>query len=87
MLKLYSFCRSSAAYRVRIALHYKGLPFETVPIHLTRDGGIQHSEEYRAVNPQRRVPALVLPGGEVLVQSLAIIDYLEDVNPQPADGQ
>ena len=51
-MQLYSFFRSSAAYRVRIALNVKGLPFETVPIHLTKDGGRQHSPEFHAVNPQ-----------------------------------
>ncbi len=83
-MKLYSFFRSSAAYRARIALNLKGVSFETVPIHLSRDGGRQHSAEYRAVNPQSRVPALMLSSGEVLLQSLAIIDYLDDVYPDPA---
>jgi maleylacetoacetate isomerase len=83
MLKLYSYFRSSAAYRVRIALNLKGVAFETIPVHLTRDGGAQHAPEYRAVNPQQRVPALVLPSGEVLLQSLAIIDYLDEVYPDP----
>lgn len=83
-MKLYSYFRSSAAYRARIALNLKGISYETVPIHLTRDGGQQHSAEYRAINPQSRVPALVLPGGEVLLQSLAIIAYLDEVYPDPA---
>ena len=61
-MQLYSFFRSSAAYRVRIALNVKGLPFETVPIHLTKDGGRQHSPAFHAVNPQERVPALALRG-------------------------
>jgi maleylpyruvate isomerase len=82
-VQLYSFFRSSAAYRVRIALNLKGLPFDTVPIHLTRDGGRQHSPEFHAVNPQERVPALALPG-EVLLQSLAIIEYLDEIHPEPA---
>jgi maleylpyruvate isomerase len=82
-VKLYSFFRSSAAYRVRIALNLKGLAYETVGIHLTKDGGRNRSPEYRAVNPQMRVPALALPGGEVLIQSLAIIDYLDEVYPEP----
>jgi maleylacetoacetate isomerase len=82
-VQLYSFFRSSAAYRVRIALNLKGLPFDTVPIHLTKDGGRQHSPEFHAVNPQERVPALALPG-EVLLQSLAIIEYLDEVHPDPA---
>jgi maleylacetoacetate isomerase len=83
-VKLYSYFRSSAAYRVRIALNLKGIDYETVPIHLQKDGGRQKSAEYRAVNPQMRVPALELPGGDVLVQSLAIIDYLEETFPEPA---
>ncbi len=82
-MKLYSFFRSSAAYRVRIALNLKGLAYETIGIHLTKEGGRNRSPEYRAVNPQMRVPALALPGGEVLIQSLAIIDYLDEVYPDP----
>jgi maleylacetoacetate isomerase len=81
-VQLYSFFRSSAAYRVRIALNVKGLPFETVPIHLTKDGGRQHSPAFQAVNPQERVPVLALPG-DVLLQSLAIIEYLDEVHPEP----
>lgn len=82
-MKLYSFFRSSAAYRVRIALNLKGVAYETIGIHLTKEGGRNRSPEYRAVNPQMRVPALALPGGEVLIQSLAIIDYLDEVYPDP----
>ncbi len=80
-MKLYSFFRSSAAFRVRIALGLKGLPYETVPIHLTR--GEHRAEAFRGVNPQRRVPALVLDDGTVLIQSLAIIEYLDEIHPQP----
>ncbi|MEZ5788259.1 MAG: maleylacetoacetate isomerase [Xanthobacteraceae bacterium] len=80
---LYSFFRSSAAYRVRIALNLKGLAYETVGIHLSKDGGRHRSAEYRAINPQMRVPALRLDGGEVLTQSLAIIDYLDETRPDP----
>jgi len=82
-VKLYSYFRSSAAYRVRIALNLKGMPYEMVPIHLTKDGGHQRKPEFRAINPQMRVPALELPGGEVLTQSLAIIEYLDDIHPKP----
>jgi maleylpyruvate isomerase len=82
-VKLYSYFRSSAAYRVRIALNLKGIAYETVPIHLVRDGGHNKRPEFRAVNPQMRVPALVTPGGDVLIQSLAIIDYLDDIQPEP----
>lgn len=83
-MKLYSYFRSSAAYRVRIALNLKGLPYEMESIHLTRDGGKQFSDAFRAINPQMRVPALQLSGGEVLTQSLAIIDYLDEVFPDPS---
>jgi len=82
-VKLYSYFRSSAAYRVLIALNFKEIAYDIVPIHLLKDGGHHKSAEYRAINPQMRVPALELPGGEVLVQSLAIIDYLEETFPEP----
>ena len=82
-MKLYTYFRSSAAYRVRIALNLKGLDYETVPIHLTRDGGQQRKPDYVAVNPMMRVPALVLSGGEVLTQSMAIIEYLDETYPDP----
>jgi maleylacetoacetate isomerase len=82
-VKLYSYFRSSAAYRVRIALNLKKLPYETVPIHLIKDGGRQHTPEFRAINPQSRVPALELSSGEVLTQSLAIIEYLDEIQPEP----
>ena len=82
-MKLFSYFRSSAAYRVRIALNLKELPYEIVPIHLTKDGGRQHTQEFRAINPLARVPALKLSGGEVLTQSLAIIEYLDEIHPEP----
>ena len=82
-MKLYTYFRSSAAYRVRIALNLKGLPYEMVPVHLTKDGGQQHKPDFHAINPQERVPALVLSSGEVLTQSLAIIAYLDEVEPEP----
>ena len=82
-MKLYSYFRSSAAYRVRIALNLKGLPYETVPVHMLKDGGRHKSAEYRSVNPQARIPALALSGGDVLTQSLAIIEYLDEVHPDP----
>jgi maleylacetoacetate isomerase len=82
MLRLYSYWRSSASYRVRIALNLKGLDYEIVPIHLMRDGGQQYGTAYRAVNPQQRVPFLV--DGELrLGQSLAIVDYLDARHPEP----
>jgi len=77
-LTLYSYWRSSAAYRVRIALHLKELEFETIPVHLLRNGGEQRSEAYLALNPQGRVPVLT-HGERVLTQSLSICEYLDEV--------
>jgi maleylpyruvate isomerase len=82
-VKLYSYFRSSAAYRVRIAFNLKGLGYETVPIHLQKEGGQNLKPEYRAINPQMRVPTLKLDSGELLTQSLAIIEYLDEVHPHP----
>ena len=82
-MKLYSYFRSSAAYRVRIALNLKNLPYEMAFVHLTRDGGQQRKPEFAAINPQKRVPVLELSSGEVLTQSLAIIAYLDEVYPEP----
>jgi len=82
-VQLYTYFRSSAAYRVRIALNLKGLTAETVPIHLQKEGGLNKKPEYRAVNPQMRVPAVRLDSGEVLTQSLAIIEYLDEIHPEP----
>jgi maleylacetoacetate isomerase len=81
-MKLYTFFRSSASYRVRIALNLKGLKYEQAPIHLRRGGGEQLSAAYKAINPQALVPALE-DGGKILTQSLAIIEYLEERYPQP----
>ena len=82
-VKLYSYFRSSAAFRVRIALNLKGIAYETVPVHLVKDGGHNRRPEFRAVNPQMRIPALVTPTGDVLIQSLAIIEYLDETHPEP----
>ena len=82
-MKLYSYFRSSAAYRVRIALNLKGLAYDTASIHLVKEGGHNRRPEFRAVNPQMRVPVLVAPTGDVLIQSLAIIEYLEETHPDP----
>jgi maleylacetoacetate isomerase len=82
-VKLYTYFRSSAAYRVRIALNLKGLSSEMIPIHLQKQGGLNRKPEYRAVNPQMRLPAFQLDSGEVLIQSLAIIEYLDEVHPKP----
>jgi maleylacetoacetate isomerase len=80
---LYSFFRSSAAYRVRIAFNLKGLGYDTAAIHLRKEGGQNRKPAYRAINPQMRVPALKLDSGELLTQSLAIIEYLDEVHPRP----
>jgi maleylacetoacetate isomerase/maleylpyruvate isomerase len=82
MLRLYTYFRSSAAYRVRIALNLKGLAYEAVPVHLLRDGGQQNQPAYRALSPLGTVPALQT-GDATLTQSLAIIEYLEETHPQP----
>ncbi|GLQ89277.1 maleylacetoacetate isomerase [Dyella flagellata] len=82
-LVLYSYWRSSAAFRVRIALNLKGLSYETRAVHLVRDGGEQHSPDYVALNPQQLVPTLV-DGDKVITQSMAIAEYLEDIHPHPA---
>ena len=82
-MKLYSYWRSSAAYRVRIALNLKGLDYEVAPVHLLKNDGEQHLAEYQSINPQGVVPALV-DGNVRIGQSLAIIDYLEERYPQPA---
>lgn len=83
MIKLYSYFRSSAAFRVRIALNLKGVPHEIVPIHLLKDGGEQFAEHYVRTNPLSLIPALE-DSGQVLFQSLAIIEYLEERYPEPA---
>ena len=81
-MKLYTFFRSSASYRVRIALNLKGLAYEQAPVHLRRGGGEQLMPAYTAINPQALVPALE-DGGKVYTQSLAIIEYLEEKYPEP----
>ncbi|ARP86004.1 maleylacetoacetate isomerase [Bordetella genomosp. 9] len=79
-MQLYSYFRSSAAYRVRIALNLKGLAYTCVPIHLLKDGGQQLKPDYTRLNPQALVPTLV-DGDAVLTQSLAIIEYLDETYP------
>lgn len=76
-LKLYSYWRSSAAYRVRIALNLKGLSFQTIPVNLVNHGGEQLGEAYRSINPQGLVPVLEHEG-HVLTQSMAICEYLDE---------
>jgi maleylacetoacetate isomerase len=85
MLKLYGYWRSSAAYRVRIALNLKGLAYRQVPVHLVKDGGQQRAADYRALNPQQLVPLLVdeVNGGARIAQSLAILEYLDEIFPVP----
>ncbi|MDJ0654729.1 MAG: maleylacetoacetate isomerase [Xanthomonadales bacterium] len=81
-LKLYSYWRSSASYRVRIALNLKELSYDLIPIHLVRDGGEQHKRDFIEMNPQRLVPILT-DGGRVFRQSMAIMEYLEEAYPDP----
>ncbi|HWT14143.1 MAG TPA: maleylacetoacetate isomerase [Patescibacteria group bacterium] len=77
-IRLYSYWRSSASYRVRIALNLKQLKHEIVPVNLVKEGGEQHLAEFHQLNPQERVPVLI-DGGRIVRQSLAIIEYLEEV--------
>jgi maleylacetoacetate isomerase len=81
-MKLYSYFRSSASYRVRIALALKGLSFEYAAVHLLKDGGQQRSSTYSALNPENLVPTLE-DGPHVLTQSLAIVEYLNELHPEP----
>jgi maleylacetoacetate isomerase len=83
MVTLYTYWRSSAAYRARIALNLKGLDYTPKFVHLLRNGGEQFGPEYRAINPQSRVPTLI-HDGVTITQSLAIIEYLEERFPGPA---
>ena len=89
-MKLYTYFRSSAAYRVRIALALKGIAYQAVPVHLLRGGGEQLAEAYRQVNPAALVPTLEDDNGVVIGQSLAILEYLEETRPGtpllPADA-
>ncbi len=82
-MKLYTYFRSSAAYRVRIALNLKGLTSEMISVHLQKEGGLNRKPEFRAINPHMRVPVLQLDTGDVITQSLAIIEYLDEVHPEP----
>ena len=81
-IRLYSYWRSSAAYRVRIALNLKGMAYETMPVHLLRDGGEQHAPPFSDLNPQELVPVL-MHGSRILRQSMAIIEYLDETWPSP----
>jgi len=82
-MKLYSYFRSSASFRVRIVLNLKQLPYETVPVHLVKNGGEQYAANYLQLNPQGVVPSLD-NGGNIFTQSSAICEYLNELQPQPA---
>lgn len=84
-MKLYGYWRSSASYRVRIALNLKAIEYEYIPVHLVQDGGHQHSTDYKLLNPAELVPTLVDSENEydvILNQSLAIIEYLDERFPE-----
>jgi maleylpyruvate isomerase len=95
MMQLYTYWRSSSAWRVRIALAYKGVPFEAIPVHLVRDGGQHLLPEFRALNPMAQVPVLIDAGADHergvaaataarrLTQSMAILEFLEETHPEP----
>jgi len=83
VIRLYDYWRSSAAYRVRIALNLKGAAYETVPVNILPGADEQLTDQYRAVNPQMRVPAIEV-GGQVAGQSLAIIEWIDETVPGPA---
>jgi maleylpyruvate isomerase len=88
-MRLYTYWRSTSAWRVRIALAWKGLPYEAVPVHLLDGGGRQHEEGFRALNASEQVPVLVLDEDAAdgrplrLSQSMAILEYLEERHPTP----
>ena len=83
-MKLFNYWRSSTAYRVRIALEMKGLSYDRIAINLARDGGENLRPDYLAINPHGRVPSLMLDDSHVLIQSPAILEYLEELYPRPA---
>lgn len=86
-MKLYGYWRSSATYRLRIVLGLKGLDYEVAPIHLLDDGGQQHADSFKAMNPMSQVPVLEVTEGSKtvqLAQSIAVMEYLEEAYPRPA---
>ena len=85
VIKLYSYFRSSASYRVRIALNLKSLPYDLVPVHLVKHGGEQLAPDYRKLNPEALVPSLLddTEDSTILTQSLAIVEYLDETHPEP----
>ena len=80
-MKLYSYWRSTAAYRVRIALNLKRVEYDIIPVHLVKNGGEQLGDKYKDINPQKLVPALEIKENEILTQSMAIIEYLDETLP------
>lgn len=83
-IKLYGYWRSSASYRVRIALNLKRIDYEYIPVHLVNDGGQQHSDDYQSLNPARLLPTFVDDDEDIILnQSLAIIEYLDECYPDP----
>ncbi|HXU69976.1 MAG TPA: maleylacetoacetate isomerase [Polyangia bacterium] len=83
-MKLYNYWRSSASWRVRIALAYKGIAYEYVPVNILPAVGENRADGYRAINPMTQVPTLVLDDGRQLSQSMAILEYLEELAPKPS---
>jgi len=81
-MKLYTYFRSSAAYRVRIALNLKGMAYDAIPVHLLKDGGQHLQDDYRKINPSGLVPSLQ-DDRITLTQSMAIIEYLDEIHPEP----
>ncbi|MDP6969566.1 MAG: maleylacetoacetate isomerase [Gammaproteobacteria bacterium] len=84
MFELYTYWRSSAAYRVRIGLALKRQEYKSIPTHLLRNGGEHRAEQYATINPQMLIPALALSENQILTQSLAILEYLDETYPEPA---
>jgi len=80
--KLYNYFRSSASYRVRIALNLKGVPFEYIAVHLVNNGGEQNNNTYTTLNEMKQVPCLVV-GNDVINQSMAILTYIDNAHPKP----